>query len=134
MIRNITSSGIVSPTILAQTPSAQAVAGTSSVSLPIADIVSIDPTLFPPTSFSVTSPIEDYLSQGKHVSSKKHFKNNKEYIAYLLLLDARMKKIEEKNNGQSGGQGAGFFAPLEDRAEYNKLKNEMSELTSANIL
>ncbi len=129
MIRNITSSGIVSPTILAQTPSAHSVAETSATSSSIADIVSIDPA-----SFSVTSPIEDYLSQGKHVSSKKHFKNNKEYIAYLLLLDARMKKIEEKNNGQSGGQGAGFFAPLEDRAEYNKLKNEMRELTSANIL
>ncbi len=129
MIRNITSSGAMLSTQLAnyvaQKNVTQSAVKTSDTSSAITDTISIDPK-----SFSVSSPIEDYLPQGKHISSKKHFKNNKEYIAYLLLLDARMKKIEQKN----GNTVTGFFAPLESRAEYNKLKNEMSELTSANIL
>ena len=129
MIRNITSSGAMLSTQLAnyvaQKNVTQSAVKTSDTSSAITDTVSIDPT-----SFSVTSPIEDYLPHEKHISSKKKFKNNKEYIAYLLLLDARMKKIEQKN----GGAKTGFFAPLENRTEYNKLKNEMSELTSANIL
>jgi hypothetical protein len=77
-------------------------------------------------SFSVTTPIEDYLPQGKHISTKKKFKNLKEFMGYMLLMYNRMKKIEDKSNG--------FFAPMENKAEYQKLKGEIQSLSKADIL
>lgn len=128
MIENITISGMVSPTALAQKSLAQSASKTSFASSTIKDTVTIDPS-----AFSVKSPIEDYLPQsrddGNHISTKKKFKSNKELLAYLMLLDARMKRIEEKGKAY-GGVGA----PIEHRAEYSKLRNEMKELTSSIIV
>jgi hypothetical protein len=44
----------------------------------------------------------------------------------MLLMYNRMKKIEDKSNG--------FFAPMENKAEYQKLKGEIQSLSKADIL
>lgn len=77
-------------------------------------------------SLSVKSQIEDFLPQGKHISSKKSFKNIKEFMAYLTLLYNRMNKLKPDASRP--------YVALEKRDEYQKLQNELKSATQSDIL
>lgn len=91
--------------------------------------------VIPARTFVQTNTVQKTATQStdsgdtNSTSAKKKFKSDKELLAYLMFLDARMKNIEEKAKAH-GGVGA----LMEHRAEYNKLKNEMKELTSSVIV
>ncbi|MFA7277184.1 MAG: hypothetical protein WC043_10335 [Pseudobdellovibrionaceae bacterium] len=69
--------------------------------------------------FSVTTPLDDYLPQSRP-STKKQFKDNKDYIAYMLLLFMKMGKITPPEGRQ--------FVRLEDRHMLQRLEKELSSL------
>lgn len=77
-------------------------------------------------SFAVKSQVEDFLPQGKHMSSKKSFKNIKEFMAYLTLLYNRLNKLKPDASQP--------YIALEKRNEYQKLKNEIKIATQSDIL
>lgn len=77
-------------------------------------------------SLSVKSQVEDFLPQGKHISSKKSFKNIKEFMAYLTLLYDRLNKLKPDASQP--------YIALEKKDEYQKLKNEIKIATQSDIL
>lgn len=120
MISGINTSGVSSATLYSK--SANAVL----ISNPIAPEFSGDRISSTISEFSVTTPMEDFLPQGKHISSRKNFKTIKEYVAYMLLVYERMKQLEPKLGELTIKQ--------EDKTEYLKLKHEISSLTETNVL
>lgn len=92
----------------------------------IQDKVTLSSSTTQAPAFSVTTPIEDYLPQGKHISTKKNFKNLKEYIAYLLLLFQKLDKIQTTTGSN--------FVRIEDKTEFAKLRNELDDLTQSDVL
>lgn len=77
-------------------------------------------------SFSVESPIEDYLPQGKHISTKKTFKSLREYIGYMLLLTQKYDNLRPALGDMN--------VKLEDRKEFAALRNEIRTLSQSDIL
>lgn len=75
------------------------------------------------SEFSVTSPVEDFLPQSRpKMDTKKHFKNMKEYIAYMLMLYEKIDKIKPMEGRQ--------YIKLEDRLQLDKLEKEFNDLTT----
>ena len=77
-------------------------------------------------SFSVQSPIEDYLPQGKHISTKKSFKSLREYIGYMLLLSQKYDDLRPALGNMD--------VKLEDRKEFAALRHEIETLSQSDIL
>lgn len=75
---------------------------------------------------SVQSPIEDYLPQGKHISTKKSFKSLREYIGYMLLLSQKYDHLRPALGDMN--------VKLEDRKEFEALRDEIRTLSQSDIL
>ena len=74
------------------------------------------------TSFSVKTPIEDYLPQTRAKNpNKKEFKNHNDYIAYMLLLLQKIDKVTPPDGRQ--------FIRMEDRATLLKLEQELNTMS-----
>ena len=75
---------------------------------------------------SIESPIEDYLPQGKHISTKKTFKSLREYIGYMMLLSQKYDDLRPALGDMN--------VKLEDRKEFAALSNEIQTLSQSDIL